>query len=79
MVAMVKSGVELAYEVMTASGIKEESAYYESLHETPDSQHYCSKKLFEMNRTISDTAERMLPVQSRLLSLIEGVYGEAGC
>lgn len=58
MVAMVKAGVELAYEVMTASGIKEESAYYESLHETPlIANTIARKKLFEMNRTISDTAE----------------------
>lgn len=35
MVAMVKAGVELAFETMTAAGIIEESAYYESLHETP--------------------------------------------
>ena len=35
MVAFVKAGVELAFETMTESGIKEESAYYESLHETP--------------------------------------------
>ena len=35
MVAFVKSGVELAYETMTSAGIKNESAYYESLHETP--------------------------------------------
>src|SRR5210317_1417829 len=34
MVAMVKAGVELAFEAMTESGIIEESAYYESLHET---------------------------------------------
>ena len=34
MVAMVKAGVELAFETMVESGIKEESAYYESLHET---------------------------------------------
>ena len=58
MVAMVKAGVELAYEVMTATGIKEESAYYESLHETPlIANTIARKKLFEMNRTISDTAE----------------------
>ena len=58
MVAMVKAGVELAYEVMTSSGIKEESAYYESLHETPlIANTIARKKLFEMNRTISDTAE----------------------
>ena len=58
MIAMVKAGVELAYETMTASGIKEESAYYESLHETPlIANTIARKKLFEMNRTISDTAE----------------------
>ena len=33
MVAMVRAGVELAFEAMTASGIIDESAYYESLHE----------------------------------------------
>ena len=58
MVAMVKAGVELAFEVMTASGIIEESAYYESLHETPlIANTIARKKLFEMNRVISDTAE----------------------
>ncbi|OUL59454.1 ketol-acid reductoisomerase [Pseudoalteromonas ulvae] len=57
-VAMVKAGVELAYETMTAAGIKAESAYYESLHETPlIANTIARKKLFEMNRTISDTAE----------------------
>ena len=35
MVAMVRAGVELAFESMTESGIIAESAYYESLHETP--------------------------------------------
>ena len=34
MVAMIKAGVELAFETMTDSGIVEESAYYESLHES---------------------------------------------
>lgn len=58
MVAFVKSGVELAFETMTQSGIKEESAYYESLHETPlIANTIARKKLFEMNRVISDTAE----------------------
>jgi ketol-acid reductoisomerase len=43
---------------MTASGIKAESAYYESLHETPlIANTIARKKLFEMNRIISDTAE----------------------
>lgn len=58
MVAFVKSGVELAFETMTEAGIKEESAYYESLHETPlIANTIARKKLFEMNRIISDTAE----------------------
>jgi ketol-acid reductoisomerase len=35
MIAMVKAGVELAFETMTQTGIIEESAYYESLHELP--------------------------------------------
>jgi ketol-acid reductoisomerase len=34
MIAMVKAGVELAFETMTQTGIIE-SAYYESLHELP--------------------------------------------
>jgi ketol-acid reductoisomerase len=58
MVAMVRAGVELAFETMTESGIVEESAYYESLHETPlIANTIARKKLFEMNRVISDTAE----------------------
>ena len=35
LVAMIKAGVELAVDTMVAAGIIEESAYYESLHETP--------------------------------------------
>ncbi len=58
MVAFVRAGVELAYDTMVAAGIKEESAYYESLHETPlIANTIARKKLFEMNRIISDTAE----------------------
>ena len=58
MVAMVKAGVELAFEEMVSSGIQPESAYYESLHETPlIANTIARKKLFEMNRIISDTAE----------------------
>ena len=58
MVALVKAGVELAFETMTESGIIGESAYYESLHETPlIANTIARKKLFEMNRVISDTAE----------------------
>lgn len=58
MVAFIRSGVELAFETMTNSGIIDESAYYESLHETPlIANLIAKKKLFEMNRIISDTAE----------------------
>lgn len=58
MVAFIKAGVELAYEMMTNSGMKPASAYYESLHETPlIANTIARKKLFEMNRVISDTAE----------------------
>jgi ketol-acid reductoisomerase len=58
MVAMVRAGVELAFETMVDAGIKAESAYYESLHETPlIANTIARKKLFEMNRVISDTAE----------------------
>ncbi|WP_028585882.1 ketol-acid reductoisomerase [Desulfogranum mediterraneum] len=58
MVAMVKAGVELAFETMVAAGIKEESAYYESLHEVPlIANTIARKKLYEMNVVISDTAE----------------------
>ena len=58
MVSMIKAGVELAYECMVEVGIKPESAYYESLHETPlIANTIARKKLYEMNRIISDTAE----------------------
>jgi ketol-acid reductoisomerase len=57
-VAMIRAGVELAFETMVEAGIKEDSAYYESLHETPlIANTIARKKLFEMNRVISDTAE----------------------
>jgi ketol-acid reductoisomerase len=58
MIAFVRAGVELAFETMTEAGIIEESAYYESLHETPlIANTIARKKLYEMNATISDTAE----------------------
>ena len=58
MIAMVKAGVELAFETMVESGIIEESAYYESLHELPlIANTIARKKLYEMNVVISDTAE----------------------
>lgn len=58
MVAFVRAGVELAFDTMVASGIIEESAYYESLHELPlIANTVARKKLYEMNHIISDTAE----------------------
>jgi ketol-acid reductoisomerase len=58
MIAMCKAGVELAFEAMVAVGMKPESAYYESLHETPlIANTIARRKLYEMNTVISDTAE----------------------
>ena len=58
LIAMVKAGVELAFDTMVAAGIIEESAYYESLHETPLIANCVARnKLYEMNVVISDTAE----------------------
>jgi ketol-acid reductoisomerase len=58
MIAMVKAGVELAFECMVEVGMEPESAYYESLHEVPLIANLISrKKLYEMNKVISDTAE----------------------
>ena len=58
LVAMVKAGVELAFETMIEAGILEESAYYESLHELPlIANTIARKRLYEMNVVISDTAE----------------------
>lgn len=58
LVALVKAGVELAFETMVRSGILPESAYYESLHELPlIANTIARKRLYEMNIVISDTAE----------------------
>lgn len=58
LVAMIKCGVEVAFDVMVEAGILPESAYYESLHETPlISNTIARKRLYEMNVVISDTAE----------------------
>ena len=58
MVAMIKAGVELAFETMVDAGIKDASAYYESLHEVPlIANTVARRKLYEMNVVISDTAE----------------------
>ncbi|MFP4377516.1 MAG: ketol-acid reductoisomerase [Spirochaetales bacterium] len=80
MVAMTKAGVELAFETMVRSGIKEESAYYESHHEVPLIANLIArKKLYEMNRIISDTAEygcylfanRCVPLLSDFMSKVD--------
>ena len=56
--AFVTAGIELAFETMCEAGIQPPSAYYESLHETPlIANTIARKKLYEMNRVISDTAE----------------------
>ncbi|CAL4326645.1 Ketol-acid reductoisomerase (NADP(+)) [Buchnera aphidicola (Brachycaudus tragopogonis)] len=58
MIAILKAGIELAFEKMVDTGIIEESAYYESLHELPlIANTIARKKLYEMNMVISDTAE----------------------
>ena len=58
LVSFVKAGVELAFETMVEAGIVPDSAYYESLHEAPlIANTIARKKLYEMNRIISDTAE----------------------
>ncbi|MFQ6372454.1 ketol-acid reductoisomerase [Shewanella sp. YIC-542] len=58
LVAMIKAGVELAFDTMVSAGILDESAYYESLHETPlIANTIARKRLYEMNVVISDTAE----------------------
>ena len=58
MAAMIKAGVELCFETLVAAGVIAESAYYESLHEVPlIANLFGRKKLYEMNKVISDTAE----------------------
>ncbi len=58
MAAMIKAGVELCFETLVAAGVIPESAYYESLHEVPLIANLIGrKKLYEMNKVISDTAE----------------------
>ncbi len=58
MAARSRAAEDLVLAPMTASGIIEESAYYESLHEVPLIANLIGrKKLYEMNKVISDTAE----------------------
>ncbi|QCI26979.1 ketol-acid reductoisomerase [Buchnera aphidicola (Thelaxes californica)] len=79
MVAILKSGIELSFEIMVESGILKESAYYESLHELPlIANTIARKKLYEMNLVISDTAEygnylfeeRATPILNQFFDLI---------
>lgn len=57
-VAFITAGCELAFETMVEAGIKPESAYYESLHELPLLANLIAdKRLYELNRVCSDTAE----------------------
>ena len=83
MIAFVKSGVELAFETMVNNGIIDESAYYESLHELPLIANLVArKKLYEMNRIISDTAEygcylfnqSCLPLLSNFMTKINKIH-----
>ena len=58
MVALIKAGAELAFEIMVESGINEKSAYYEYVHELPLIANTIARdRLYEMNTVISDTAE----------------------
>ncbi|VFP86288.1 Ketol-acid reductoisomerase (NADP(+)) [Buchnera aphidicola (Cinara pseudotaxifoliae)] len=79
MVAMLKAGVELSFEIMVETGITPASAYYESLHELPLITNTISRKrLYEMNLVISDTAEygshlfseRALPLLNKFMRTI---------
>ncbi|QJC36894.1 ketol-acid reductoisomerase [Enterobacteriaceae endosymbiont of Donacia vulgaris] len=57
-IAIIKSSIELSFELMIESGISAASAYYESLHELPlIANTIARKKLYEMNKVISNTAE----------------------
>ncbi len=66
MVAFVKSGVELAFETMTEAGIIAESAYYESLHETPLIANTIARKKTIRNEPcdLRYCGVRMLPFRS---------------
>jgi ketol-acid reductoisomerase len=50
-----EAGVELALKPYDANRYNEESAYYESLHDCLWLLIPARKKLYEMNRIISDT------------------------
>ena len=68
---------------MVNNGIIDESAYYESLHELPLIANLVArKKLYEMNRIISDTAEygcylfnqSCLPLLSNFMTKINKIH-----
>lgn len=80
MIAMLKAGIELSFEIMINTGITPESAYYESLHELPLIANTISRKrLYEMNLVISDTAEygchlfssRAIPLLKNFLNYVK--------
>lgn len=79
LVAILKAGVELSFEIMVETGIKPESAYYESLHELPlIANTIARKRFYEMNIVISDTAEygsylftkRAIPILNNFLQVV---------
>ena len=58
MVALLKAGAELTFETLTAAGLAAESAYYDAVYEVPlVARLIARKKLHEMGKVISDTAE----------------------
>lgn len=68
MVAFVRAGVELAFETMVEAGIKPESAYYESLHETPLIANTIARKKIIRNEpcNFGYCRIRLLPFRSSL-------------
>ncbi|CAL4043983.1 Ketol-acid reductoisomerase (NADP(+)) [Buchnera aphidicola (Tetraneura ulmi)] len=85
MLALVKAGVELSFEIMVETGILSESAYYESLHELPlIANTIARKRLYEMNLVISDTAEygnylfseKAIPILKKITKELK--YGDLG-
>ncbi|MBU1193234.1 MAG: ketol-acid reductoisomerase [Proteobacteria bacterium] len=80
MIAFVRAGVELAFDTMVETGIGEESAYYESLHELPLIANLIARKrLYEMNVVISDTAEYGCYLfNHKALPLLQGFMDSVG-
>ncbi|CAL4325065.1 ketol-acid reductoisomerase [Buchnera aphidicola] len=85
LIAVLKAGVELSFETMVETGIKAESAYYESLHELPlIANTIARKRLYEMNIVISDTAEygsylftkRAIPIFNVFMNQLQ--FGDIG-